>query len=322
MGCTRRGFLAGTGAALLAGPLHAAPDLLVLQGPAFGAGWQITVPAGADTGAIAASVTAIVASVDAAMSPFNPASEVARFNRSDSTDWQALSPETLATVQVALAVAQQSGGAFDPTVGGLVGRYGFGPITRLSGGSHADIALHEGALRKMRPDLTLDLCGIAKGHALGRIVAALEALGLTDFFVELGGEVQARGLHPGGRRWRAGVERPDATGSAVLRVVELAGEALATSGDRVNGYSHGGRRYGHIIDPATRAPAQSALASVSVFSASATMADAMATALFAMGPERGAAFAGAANIAALFVLRNGAAFREITTAGFSARIIG
>jgi thiamine biosynthesis lipoprotein len=321
MGCTRRRFLAGTGAALLAGPLHAAPDLRVLQGPAFGAGWQLTVPDGADSGAVVAAVTAIVASVDGAMSPFNPASEVARFNRSDSTDWQVMSPETLATVRVALAVAQRTGGAFDPTVGGLVGRYGFGPITRQTLGSHADISLRDGALRKTRSDLTLDLCGIAKGHALGRIVAALEALGLSDFFVELGGEVQARGMHPAGRHWRAGVERPDPAGTAVQRVVELSGEALATSGDRANGYTHGGRRYGHIIDPGSRAPAESALASVSVFAATGTEADALATALFAMGPERGAAYASAANIPALFLLRDGAGIREITTGAFEARYI-
>lgn len=322
MACTRREFLAGTGAVLLASPLHAAQDLLLLQGPAFGAAWRVTVPAGADVGAIASAVMGIVASVDGAMSPFNPASEVARFNRSDSTDWCAMSPDTMATAAAALDAARMTEGAFDPTVGGLVGRYGFGPITRQTEGNYTDIVLRGDALRKSRPDLTLDLCGIAKGHALDRIAAALEALDQSDFFVELGGEVQARGTHPAGRHWRAGVESPDRANDTAQRVVAMTDEALATSGDRVNSYSLAGRRYGHIMDPGLRAPAQSALASVSVFAPTGMMADALATALFVLGPQVGASFASAANIPALFLQREGSGFHEITTGAFDARYIG
>ena len=76
---------------------------------------------------------------------------------------------------------------------------------------------------------TLDLCGIAKGYALDRITAELIALGHSDFFVELGGEVYAQGIHPEGRAWRAGIESPLPGSLAFQHIVVVAGEALATS---------------------------------------------------------------------------------------------
>jgi thiamine biosynthesis lipoprotein len=296
-------------------------DMVQIQGPAFGASWRVSVAAGADVGAIVSAITGIVASVDAAMSPFQPASEISRFNGTESTDWLALSPATLITLREAKRIAALTQGAFDPTLGGLVGRYGFGPITQHPAGSFNDVALSSNGARKAHAMQTLDLCGIAKGHALDRIIAALTALGQKAFFVELGGEVYGLGLHPDGRPWRAGVERPLSGQRAVQCIVAMSGEALATSGDRVNSYVHGGHRYSHIIDPKRKLPADTLLASVSVFAPHAITADALATALFAMGPFLGHEFAERNRIAALFLLRDGADLREVTTADFSTRII-
>ncbi len=94
--------------------------------------------------------------------------------------------------------------------------------------------------------------------------------------------------------------------------------SLATSGNAVNGYAHAGRRYSHIIDPATGRPPDSALASVTVAAEAAMTADALATALYVMGPERGADFARRAWIEALFVMEDAS---EVATGGFEARIL-
>jgi thiamine biosynthesis lipoprotein len=322
MRLTRRSVLIGTGSAVLAGALPAlAAGLRVIGGPAFGTSWRVTLPEGTEEGAIAAAIRSIVGSVDTAMSPFRPDSEVSRFNASSTCGWQALSPETCAVVRQSLDVAVRSRGAFDPTVGPIVGRYGFGPIRALSTGSYLDIAVREDAVKKSEPSLTLDLCGIAKGHALDRMVAALNGFRVTDFLIELGGEVFARGAHPDGRAWQVGVERPAPGTTTLQRIVRLDGRALATAGDAVNGYTIAGRRYSHIIDPRRGAPVDNGIASVSVFMPAAAMADALATALMAMGPKAGVALADYEEIPALFIVREADALREIMTGGFADAVI-
>jgi thiamine biosynthesis lipoprotein len=322
MRLTRRSVLTGAGSAFLAGVLPAlASGARVIGGPAFGTSWRVSLPYGTEEGAIAAAIRSIIESVDAAMSPFRADSEVARFNASGTCDWQALSPETCTVVRQSLDIAARSRGAFDPTVGPIVGRYGFGPIRESSTGSYHDIAARADAVKKSEPSLTLDLCGIAKGHALERMVAALDGFRVTDFLIELGGEVFACGTHPDGRAWQVGIERPVPGPTTLQRIVRLDGRALATSGDAVNGYTIAGRRYNHIIDPRRGEPADNGIASVSVFMSVAATADALATALMAMGPEAGAAFAESEEIPALFIIREGGALREIMTGGFAGAVI-
>ena len=322
MRLTRRSVLIGAGSAFLAGALPAsAAGVRVVAGPAFGTSWRVTLPNGTEEGAIAAAIRSIIDSVDAAMSPFRADSEVSRFNASGSCDWQALSPETCAVVRQSLAVAARSRGAFDPTVGPIVGRYGFGPIREPSTGSYLDIAAREDAVKKTEPSLTLDLCGIAKGHALDRMVAVLDSFRVTNYLIELGGEVFARGAHPDGRAWQVGVARPVPEPTTLQRIVRLDGRALATSGDAVNAYTIAGRRYSHIIDPRRGEPADNGIASVSVFMPAAAIADALATALMAMGPKAGAALADYEEIPALFIVREGGALREIMTGGFADAVI-
>lgn len=323
MAWTRRRFLVATGATLVTQPLWAGSgDVLQIEGPAFGANWRVRVAVGADAHLIGAAVRRIIATVDDAMSPFKPGSEISRFNRMEATDWVPLCAATVATVKEAKRIAALTHGAFDPTLGGIVGRFGFGPISHQPAGEFAQLSLNDLGASKAHPSQTLDLCGIAKGYALDRIVAEVAVLGYADVFVELGGEVRAQGYHPSGRPWRAGIECPLAEMASVQRVVSVQNEALATSGDRINGFVYGDRRYSHIIDPRQRGSADTSLASVSVFDTLAITADALATALFAMGSDDGAAFAERKHIPALFIVRDGDRLREEATAGFSTRFLG
>tara|TARA_R110002020_G_scaffold10961_1_gene41555 strand:+ start:534 stop:1493 length:960 start_codon:yes stop_codon:yes gene_type:complete len=297
---TRRRLLLGAAATLLVPPLPASADEIRLSGRAYGTSWQVRLHQRGDVAALARDLAALLDRVDAAMSPFRPDSALSRFNRA-AEGWHIVDPDLAVVTSEALRIAALTAGAFDPSVGPDVGRYGFGPIKGSRTGTFRDFSTADGALFKRRPDLTLDLCGIAKGYALDLMAASIAAAGYPDFVAELGGEVIARGTDPAGAPWRIGISDP--LGGPLRAVVDLGGQALATSGDAINAYEVAGRRYSHIIDPATDTPLHNAVASVSVFAHSAMTADALATALMVMGAAPGLAFARDQGLAVLYLER-------------------
>ncbi|MCO5093574.1 FAD:protein FMN transferase [Bosea sp. (in: a-proteobacteria)] len=308
MGITRRNVVIGCGALALALPAEAQAGA-VLSGRAFGGSWRVVLADGGRAEAAARETAAALEAIDAAMSPFRPDSELARFNRSAGTGWQEVSPAFAGVTAEALRIAGLSGGAFDPSIGPVVARYGFGPITGVRAGDYRGLAVRGEAIRKDEARLSLDLCGIAKGHALDAVRARLAGIGVGDVLIEIGGEVLARGTGPDGRGWRIGIADPVAGG--VLARVSGEGLAFATSGDAINAYEVAGRRYSHIIDPRTSEPVRNAVASVTVAAPTGAMADALATALVVLGPERGLKLADALGVGAFFLLRtDGAAARS------------
>jgi thiamine biosynthesis lipoprotein len=147
-------------------------------------------------------------------------SEVTRFNAWRETTPFAVSQPTARVVDLALRLAQETDGALDITVAPLVRALGFGPdavtsppsLERLTTfrqriGSHL-LRLEDQRLTKLDPRLEIDLSALAKGYAVDRAAEALDRLGLTDYMIEVGGEVRARGFNDRGERWRIGVERP------------------------------------------------------------------------------------------------------------------
>ncbi len=315
----RRTILAmGTGAAValgLPGIVAASPSLQSISGRAFGTHWRITAPAGRQIGELNAEIVGLLGGIDRRMSPWRADSDLSRFNRSGTGDL-VVAPETAFVASSALDLARASGGAFDPTVGPLVARWGFGPIEGDENPGPDRIAIDGRTISKRRDGVTLDLCGIAKGYALDRMADLLDKAGEEDFLIDLGGELAARGRHPSGRPWRAGVEDPQPESSGIAEVLRLKGRAVATSGSRANGYGIGDRRYSHIIDPRTREPVDGNLVSVSVVASDAMTADGWATALMAAGASVGPALARENGIAALFLMRDGRDLRRILTGTF------
>ena len=235
------------------------------------------------------------------MSVWNPQTEISAFNALESTNPIPVSPEFSEVVQSALAYAQQTGGAFDPTVKPLVDYWGFGPavarkpleqIMRAVGWKK--VQLNDGMLSKTTPELQLDLAAIAKGYGVDCVADVIRKSGHDNFLVEIGGEIVASGSAPSRRPWRVGIESPNpdkAFGEDIFQVLELSDRAMATSGDYRNfRLRNDGTRYSHIIDPHTGNPAESNVAAVTVLAARCMDADAVATALFVMGSEKGLAW--------------------------------
>lgn len=317
---TRRAFLGMSGAALLWPHDGHADAIERISGTAFGTTWSIVGRSGGGLARIRPDIEALFDGIDRQLSPWRADSALSRFN-AGGAGRRAADDEMIRVTASALALAERTDGAFDPTVGPLVARWGFGPIEAGGAPDWRGLSVDAGGIAKARDDLTLDLCGIAKGRALDRAAGIASEAGFEDLLLDLGGELGAIGRHPSGRTWRVAVQHPtqDGVPPAALRLP--AGMSVATSGSRSQSYALDGRAYGHIIDPAALAPADGALASVTVLAADAMTADGWATALFAAGDVAGPALAREHDISALFLVGNGDGLRRLATGAIEGALL-
>ncbi|MBP0600126.1 FAD:protein FMN transferase [Herbaspirillum sp. LeCh32-8] len=313
-----------------------------LAGAAMGTSWRVhaLAPKGVRSDAIEAAVQVQLARVIREMSTWEPDSHLSRFNRATAGSWHALPDAFYTVLDAALAMAVDSDGAFDPSIGPLVNLWGFGPVAE---GEDRVRSLPEAAeLEQVRArcgwqrlgldratrsllqpgGAYLDFSGIAKGYAVDLVAQALRELACVSWLVEIGGELSGLGVKPDGQPWWVALERPPQDdGEGML--VALHGLAIATSGDYRHYFEQDGRRYAHTIDPRSGRPVAHDLASVTVLHPQCMVADALATVLTVLGEEQGMAFARSRNIAALFICggADGAAhFRESMTPAMAAML--
>ncbi|MEP1330024.1 FAD:protein FMN transferase [Pseudophaeobacter sp.] len=269
--------------------------------------------------ALKGEIDAALATVNARMSNWDPTSEISRFNTADTTDPVEISPELATVMTAASEIHDKSLGLFDVTLGPLIEIWGFGARTPDSPvPSDAAIAAamevvgqnkiltlttNPTALRKSLPETSVYLAAIAKGYGVDRLATVLQAAGITDYMVEIGGDLVTSGQNPSGENWRIGIERPDAASQTVEEIVDLSNLGMATSGDYRNYFEQDGIRYSHIIDAGTGRPITHGTASVTVLAPNAMMADGWATALLVLGQERGLAIAEKEGLAVLFIAR-------------------
>jgi thiamine biosynthesis lipoprotein len=223
-------------------------------------------------------------------------SPIGRLNR----DAEARPPrEVLQVIKTARAVAEASGGAFDPTVLALTELWSFDTGGRLPAAGQIEEARRrvdytrlviEADGRVSLPEgFGLDLGGIAKGAVVDLLADHLSGLGYGDFLIDAGGDILVSGLKQGRKPWRIAIRHPRDS-QAMLGVLELGQGggriAVVTSGDYERFFEKNGERYHHILDPRTGYPARQ-LVSVTVIAPACTLADALSTAAFVLGPEKG-----------------------------------
>jgi thiamine biosynthesis lipoprotein len=231
------------------------------------------------------------------MSTYRPNSELSRFNQSESS--LVVSDATIKVVSKALEVYQQSGGAFDVTVGPLVNLWGFGPDKKPNKAPDAELintmkekigsqylSIEGNKLVKSRADLYVDLSSIAKGYGVDFIAEFLTQKGIDNYLIDIGGELSAHGTKLNQKPWTIAIERPE-LGQNVQRLLHIGDNSIATSGDYRNYFEFDGIRYSHTIDPNTGRPINHKLVSVTVVDKSSMVADALATAITVLGPENG-----------------------------------
>lgn len=278
-------------------------------------------------------IDAALKQVNQEMSTYIPSSEISQFNKSSSTEAVEISAGFARVLQESIRLGELSDGKLDITVGPLVNLWGFGPEQRpdtvpseeILTSTRARIGLKNlhlngSNLSKDIPNLYIDLSTIAKGYGVDVVAELLEFNGLTNYLVEIGGEMRLRGFKHTGELWAIAIEKPilDPSGEqrAVHQVIIPKDNAVATSGDYRNYFEADGQRFSHIIDPATGKPINHNLVSVTVINPKSMTADGLSTALMVMGAEQGMKFAVENDLAALFISKTDNGFKEQFTVKF------
>ena len=266
-----------------------------------------------------------LAQVNSEMNTWDRSSEISRLNRS-GTEEHKVSADFFRVLAFNLSLAKTTGGVFDPTLGPLVNLWGFGPdgkrkvpasktvskVRSYTGFEKLEVFASRQSVRKKHDKVYVDLSASAKGFAVDAISLALKHKGIENLMVEIGGELRTLG-RKGRADWLVGIDQPS---EGRKKVLKLRDQSIATSGDYRNFFVEEGKRYSHTIDFRTGRPVENRLASVSVIAEDCMTADAWATALMALGLDRGFELAEREGLAAYFVYRQGDAFAEKSTPSF------
>lgn len=271
------------------------------------------------------TLNALLWEVNRSMSTYDENSELSHINRARDQSTKAISPELYIVLKEAVKVNALSGGAFDVTVGPLVNLWGFGPeLHEDNVPPSADIqqALqHVGmdrieldgspdapVLRKLDPEAYIDLSAIAKGYGVDRLADYLETHKIDNYMVEIGGEIRVKGVNAEGKPWHIAIEKPVPEARDAFKIIMPGELAVATSGDYRNYFEKDGKRYSHTLDPRTGRPIEHTLASVTVLADNCMYADAMATALMVLGPEKSYDLAMAEKLPVMMIVKTASGF--------------
>lgn len=263
------------------------------------------------------------------MSTYIKDSELSRFNQWESSEAFPMSAQTLQVLREAKRLATMSDGLLDVTVGPLVNLWGFGPqnrpekipnTTQISQAKSRigidKLTLGDTWVSKSQPDLYVDLSTIAKGYGVDQLAGLLEQHQITDYLVEVGGEMRLSGLKASGKDWSIAIEKPETHTRSVQKIMSVGNNAVATSGDYRIYYEENGVRYSHLIDPKTGYPITHNLVSVTVVHPSSMTADGLATALSVMGKEKALTLAEKHGLAVLMITKEKQGFEEYTSSMF------
>lgn len=265
------------------------------EGSVFGTYYHITY---SYNRSLQAEIDKRLAMVDASLSPFNKKSIITAVNENRDVRVDTMFRHVFGTAQ---SVSKATNGAFDITVAPLVNAWGFGFAKKdsvtpgriselLKTVGYRKVSISEGGrVIKQNPATKLDCSAIAKGYGCDAVAALFNGLGITDYLIEIGGEIVAKGKNAQNSLWSIGINRPidDSTqaDNQIEAIVELTDCGMATSGNYRRFYYKNGKRYAHTIDPRTGFPVQHTLLSSTVIARNCATADAYATAFMVLGMD-------------------------------------
>jgi len=243
-------------------------------------------------------IDSVLADFDTSCSIYNAKSIVTRFNNNDTT---ARADKYFSAVfELSRKVWEQSGGAFDITIGPLAEAWGFGFKNKVKLDSAKvdslkllvgmdKVKLEGGRLIKADPRMFINLNAVAQGYSVDVIAGFLESKGVADYMVEIGGEIRTKGVNPKGNNWVIGVDKPVENalpGDNFQFILNISGKSVTTSGNYRKFYEENGVKYSHTIDPKSGFPVRHSLLCATVIGDDCGTADALATAFMVVGLEK------------------------------------
>ena len=234
--------------------------------------------------------------IEQLMSPKIETGDVFRINRSAGKEWVEISSETLHVIQKSRDISELSEGGFDITVGPLIELWriarekGYPPSDKdlkrsLDLVGYRNILINQGGKILLKKNgMSIDLGGIAKGYAVDKAFKVLNSLGYKNLIVNAGGDLRAGGLKFD-QPWSIGIQDPRIP-EKIMAKLSFSEGAIATSGDYEKYFIYQGKRYHHIFNPRKGLPTEECQ-SVTILCKEGILADAMATAIFVLGPEKG-----------------------------------
>ncbi|MGE5559562.1 MAG: FAD:protein FMN transferase [Chloroflexota bacterium] len=244
-----------------------------------------------------------LADIDRRMGTLGADSEIAKVNANAGIQPVKVSDDTFLVIQRALEYARKSEGKFDITVQPVVNLWGIGSerakvpsaselAARVALVGYQQVQLDEANHTVYLPvkGMGIDLGGIAKGYAADEADRIMAEHRVKNALMNLGdSSIYLEGGRPGGQPWRIGIQDPENLEAGYIGIIEAADEALSTSGAYERFFIENGKRYHHIIDPASGMPAESDVLSATIISKQAIDGDALSTSVFILGRERGMA---------------------------------
>lgn len=258
-------------------------------------------------------------------------SDVWKINHSNGTP-VTVSEETAQLIQTALGYSACSNGAFDITIAPLLDLWNFKPEQHegtvpdadqiqeaLSHVNYKNVQLDGTTVTLLDPQASIDLGGIAKGYIADRLRDRLVSEGYDSALINLGGNILTVGAKPDGSAFRVGIRKPFSESGEQIETVACEDHSVVTSGTYERYFEQDGKRYHHILSPSDGYPVENGLASVTILSPASTDADALSTACFVLGQEKGLELIESLDgIEALFVTDE---LKEITSSGFKSYTI-
>ena len=280
------------------------PGLVERAGASMGTELGLTAWTSDEAGAVTAfeAVFEEFDRLEELMSTWLEDSDIQRLNAAAGKGPVPVGAEVLRVLGIARQVSEWTGGKFDVTFGVMSGIWNFDyqnrddaipdpdeVARRLRLINYRDLNLDEqtGTAFLSREGMLASLGGIGKGYAVDQAADILRRKGFNDFMIQFGGDLYVGGQR-GDRQWRLGIRDPRGPADSIFAAVDLRDSTFSTSGDYERFFVKDGRRYHHILDPATGEPAQGSR-SVTIATGSAAIADGLSTGVFILGPEAGMA---------------------------------
>jgi len=278
-------------------------------------------------------VNETLAEIDVQMSNYREDSEISKLNQLMLDSWLPVSKEISELLTIAQTVYEHSNGCYDLTVKPLFDLWGFSSHeNRIPSDQEIDNLLpHVGMslleidnlnhrIRKKDPKVKIDLSSIAQRYSVGVLAKSIEALGINNYLIELGGEMMVKGRKTNGGNWRVGVETPTPLTRQLGKVFDIReqqGIAVMTAGTYRNFFEDKGKTYSHILNPKTGRPVTHHLRSVTVMHVDPSWADAWDTALLCVGEEEAMRIAETQNLKVLFIYDSNNTPKEYMSKAFT-----